>query len=109
MNNYLWNERGYLFEVPFLFIVIIIVLSLVLPHLPPFGQKILICLAALPILFLLYYMIVIPGWMPSDKGRLKQPWNIILFIFIATVVIFFVIMYVLHFGDGLPSPILQNR
>ncbi|HUN54753.1 MAG TPA: hypothetical protein VMU29_06310 [Smithella sp.] len=98
MKINLWNQRGYLFEIPLLFAAVIIVLFIVIPHLSPIGQKIIICLAAIPILFFLYYMIVIPGWMPGDKRRLKPPWNIIVFVLIATVIIFAAIMIALHPG-----------
>ena len=80
-------QRGYLWEIPFLFTLVVVGLSALLPHLPPWGQKIAIAIAAVPILFFLFYMIVIPGWMPSDEGRLKWPWNWLVFLLVAIPII----------------------
>jgi hypothetical protein len=75
--------------------VVLIVMSILIPKLPPWGQRILLCIAAVPILFGLYYMIVIPGWMPGDKGRLKPPWNLLVFLLLAAVIVAGVVMFVL--------------
>jgi hypothetical protein len=80
-------QRGYLLEVPIILVVLAIVVSTVLPHLSPTGQKIFLGIAAVPVLFGLYYMIVIPGWMPGDSGRLAPPWNWITFAMAAGSVI----------------------
>jgi len=98
VNNFLssQNQRGYLLEIPILFVILIVVVSIILPRLQPLGQKILICIAAVPILFMLYYMIVIPGWMPGDKTRLKPPWNLLVFMLVAIVIVTVVVMVVLH-------------
>ncbi len=90
------NQCGYLLEIPILFVLLILGLSVVLPNLTPLAQKITICVATAPLLFVLYYMIVIPGWMPSDKHRLKPPWNLLVFLLVAIIIIFFVIMIVFH-------------
>ncbi|ADE11778.1 hypothetical protein [Sideroxydans lithotrophicus] len=87
------HQRGYLLEIPILLVLAVLILSAVLPNLPPLGQKILIALFAIPILFFLYYMIVVPGWTPGDKGRLSPPWNMILFLIVAAAVIFVVIAF----------------
>jgi hypothetical protein len=80
-------QRGYLLEIPILFVLVIVILSVLLPNLPPWGQKITIAIAAIPILFFLFYMIVVPGWMPGDKGRLKWPWNWLVFLLVAIPII----------------------
>lgn len=87
-------QRGYLLEVPILIMVVFIVLAVLVPNLPPLGQKILLCIAAVPILFGLFYMIVIPGWMPSNKGRLKPPWNLLLFLLLAAGIVAGVALFV---------------
>ena len=87
-------QRGYLLEIPILFILVVVILSVLLPNLPPWGQKIAIAIAAVPILFFLFYMIVIPGWMPSDKGRLKWPWNWLVFLLVAIPIIAVVVLIV---------------
>lgn len=86
-------QRGYLLEIPILFVLAVLILSVALPNLPPLGQKILIALFAIPILFFLYYMIVVPGWMPGDTGRLRPPWNMILFLIVAAAIVFVVVAF----------------
>jgi hypothetical protein len=88
-------QSGYLMEVPILLAVVGIVVSILLPMLPPVGQKILFGLAALPILFGLYYMIVIPGWTPNSSGRLRPPWSFIAFALAAALVIAVVLGFIL--------------
>jgi hypothetical protein len=50
-------------------------------------------LAAVPILFALFYMIVIPGWTPGYEGRLKWPWNWVVFILVAIPVVVVVVAF----------------
>ena len=88
------SQRGYLLEIPILLVMVIVVASIILPKLPPQGQKILIALAAIPILFFLYYMIVIPGWMPNDTSRLKPPWNLVVFLLIAIPIVVVAVLIV---------------
>lgn len=89
------RQRGYLLEIPILFMITIVILAILLPNLPPWGQKTLIALASVPILFALFYMIVIPGWTPGYSGRLKWPWNWLVFLLIAIPIIAVVVMIVL--------------
>jgi hypothetical protein len=62
-------QRGYLLEIPLILFVLVIALSLVMPRLPILGQKIAIVIAAIPIVFCLFYMIVVPGWVPGTQRR----------------------------------------
>jgi len=80
-------------EIPILLVLIIIVSVIVIPQLSPFGQKILLSIAVVPVLFALFYMIVIPGWMPSDKARLKWPWNWLVFLTIAILIVMGVVLF----------------
>ncbi len=89
------RQRGYLLEIPLLFAAIVVILSIVLPMLPPLGQKILVALAAVPILFALFYMIVIPGWSPDTSGRLKWPWNWVAFLLVAIPIVLIVVAFIL--------------
>jgi hypothetical protein len=89
------RQCGYLLEIPLLFIAVVVILSIVLPMLPEWGQKVAIVLAAIPILFALFYMIVIPGWTPDYEGRLKWPWNWVVFILVAIPVVVVVVAFVL--------------
>lgn len=81
------RQAGYLLEVPLILAATVIVVSIVLPMLPPLGQKILLALAAIPVLFALFYMIVIPGWQPDTSGRLRWPWNWVVFLLIAGLIL----------------------
>lgn len=87
------SQRGYLLEIPILFVVVVLVLSVVVPHLPPLGQKIVIALGAGLILFFLFYMIVIPGWTPGYEGRIKWPWNWVVFLLVALPILAGVVAY----------------
>ncbi len=80
------RQGGYLYEVPLLMVAVTLIVSLLFPRLPPAGQKGLIGVAALAILFGLYYMIVMPGWMPGDR-RLKPPWNLLVFLLVAAAIV----------------------
>ena len=80
-------QRGYLFEVPLLIVAALVIFSVLFPALPPIGQKVLICLVAAVIIFGLYYMVVVPGWMPGDKARLSPPWNMLAFLVLATMIV----------------------
>ena len=80
------RQDGYLLEVPILIAAALLVLSVLFPALPPIGQKILLCIVAAAITLGLYYMIVIPGWMPGDKGRLRAPWNMVAFAVVAALI-----------------------
>jgi hypothetical protein len=76
-------QYGYLLEVPILIVAALLVLSVLFPALPPMGRKILLVVVASAITLGLYYMIVIPGWMPGDKARLRPPWNLLVFAVVA--------------------------
>ncbi len=86
-------QRGYLMEVPILLAVVGIVVAVVLPHLPRFGQKIFLGAAAIPVLFCLYYMIVIPGWSPNSSGHLRPPWSWMVFGLVAAAIIAVVVAF----------------
>jgi len=62
-------QRGYLLEIPIILFVLLIALSLLMPRLSLIGQKIAIGIAAIPIVFCLFYIIVAPGWVPSTHRR----------------------------------------
>lgn len=89
------SQRGYLFEIPILLVVVILIVSAIFPKLPPWGQKTLIGVAAVPILFALFYMIVIPGWTPNSEGRLKWPWNWLVFLLVAIPIVAVVVLIIL--------------
>ncbi|MFY9314102.1 MAG: hypothetical protein WAO95_00925 [Burkholderiales bacterium] len=88
-------QRGYLLEIPILLVVVAMGTSFLFPHLSPVGRKILIAIAAFPVLFCLYYMIVIPGWQPSSRGRLKPPWSMLAFLLLAAMIVVGVVSFVL--------------
>ncbi len=64
------SQRGYLLEVPLLLAVVAIVLAIVLPTLPKEGAKVALCIAAVPVLLGLRYMILTPGWTPGNRASI---------------------------------------
>ncbi len=89
------SQRGYLLEIPLLFVVVVIVMSVIIPELPPLGQKIAFVIGALLVLFFLFYMIVIPGWTPGYAGRLKWPWNWVVFVLVAIPILAAIVAVIL--------------
>jgi len=66
------SQRGYLVEIPLMLIILVLALSLLAPRLPLIGQKVLIGVAVVPIVFCLFYMIVVPGWVPGSSIRPRR-------------------------------------
>lgn len=87
-------QHGYLLEVPIILLLVGIVVAVLFPGLEPMAQKILLGIAVVPVLFCLYYMIVIPGWMPGDNRRLRPPWNFVAFVIMAAAIIGGVLLFV---------------
>lgn len=78
-------QRGYMIEIPIIVVVIGVLVTIILPKLPPLGQKVAVVLGALVFIAGAYYMIVIPGWQPDAK-RLRWPWNLVVFIPVALLI-----------------------
>ena len=89
------RQNGYLLEIPILLMAEGVVISIVFPMLSPLGQKILIGIAAVALLFGLYYMIVVPGWMPGDSGRIRPPWNLLVFLLLTAAIIAGMVLFVI--------------
>ncbi|WP_186405705.1 hypothetical protein [Candidatus Accumulibacter aalborgensis] len=66
------------------------------PNLPPLGQKVLVGVATLPVLYSLYYMIVTPGWMPGNE-RFKPILRLSAFLLLAATIVTGVTIFV--FGE----------
>ena len=90
----LWRQRGYLMEIPLILAVVVMGVFILLPMLPPLGRKVLMVVAAFPVLFCLYYMIVIPGWRPNPS-RLGPKVRIVIFAGVVVGVVAGVLMFVL--------------
>lgn len=88
------RQSGYLLEIPLLMMVVGIVLAIILPLMPVMIRKIFLVIGAVVWIFGIYYMIVIPGWQPSDHSRLRYPLNLIVFIGIAALLAAAVLHYV---------------
>lgn len=89
------HQGGYLLEAPLILMVVGVALALLLPKVPPWWQKILLGLGAVPVLFALYAMIVAPGWIPGDSRRLRPPWSVLVFLLIAGTIIAGVLLFIL--------------
>ena len=81
------GQAGYLLEVPIIVMVVGVGLAVLVPNLPPLGQKIAVGLGALILIACAYYMIVIPGWQPGAR-RLRAPWNLVVFSVVAALLAF---------------------
>lgn len=81
-----------MYEYPLLFVGMLVLLSVVLPHLSRTAIKFLLPVAAVPILVALHYMIVTPGWQPGARP-LRPPWNRIAFLAIAVAIVAGVILF----------------
>jgi hypothetical protein len=81
------SQRGYLLEIPIILFVLLIALSLLMPRLSLIGQKIAIGIAAIPILFCLFYMIVAPGWVPGTERRVGLIVRMTLFLGCAAAIV----------------------
>jgi hypothetical protein len=88
-------QRGYLLEIPILLAAVTIVVAVLLPMLPPIGQRVLVALAAVPVLFCLYYMIVTPGWMPGQRIATGALVRWMLFMLLAVGIVAGVSMFLL--------------
>lgn len=95
LPGYHRRQSGYLLEVPILLVLVVLGATFLFPQMSPVGRKILVAIAALPILFCLHYMIVTPGWQPDTRGRLRPPWNLMAFLLVAAVIVAGVVMFVL--------------
>jgi len=87
------NQKGYLYEIPLIVVVVALFLITILPKLLKYAVlgKIVLVIGALIIIAGLYYMIVVPGWQPSYKKRLRWPYSIIVFSVLAFVIAIVVI------------------
>jgi hypothetical protein len=55
-------QRGYLYEIPMILLAVSLALALALPRLSVVGRKMALGVAAGPLLYGLFYLIVRPGW-----------------------------------------------
>ncbi len=74
------SQRGYLFEIPLVLLVLFLALALILPRVSVLVQKLLLAVATVPTLFCFYYLIVAPGWTPAAVPRARAVWRLVLFL-----------------------------
>jgi hypothetical protein len=79
-------QRGYLLEIPVLLFILLLALAILAPRLSLIGQKVMIGVAVLPIVYFLFYMIVAPGWVPGSTGRARRALRVALFIGLAAAI-----------------------
>ncbi len=88
-------QHGYLLEMPILLAVVGVCVSVLYPILSPTGRKILISISVLPVLYALFYMIVVPGWTPRNARRNKQIARLLAFLLIAVLIVAVAAVFVL--------------
>jgi predicted secreted protein len=69
-------------------------LAILLPRSPSIGRDVLIVVAALALIWGLYYMIVTPGWQPGNPRSLRYPYSLMVFIVIALVIALLTVMHI---------------
>lgn len=67
--------------------ILVVALAVLMPRLGLIGQKILLAIAAVPIVFCLFYIMVIPGWVPGNSGRGGRVWRVALFVGCAAAIV----------------------
>ncbi len=87
-------QRGYLLEIPLILIITGLLLSILIPILPPIATKILVTIGAIIFIGGFYYMIIIPGWQPNSP-RFGYWWKFVLFGFISVIIILIIFLYVI--------------
>lgn len=80
-------QSGYMIEIAIIVVIVGVLVSTILPHLPPAGQKVAVVLGAAVFIAGAYYMIVIPGWQPGAR-RLRWPWSMVVFVLVALAIAF---------------------
>jgi hypothetical protein len=81
------SQRGYLVEIPILLAIVLVVLAVLVPRLPPVGQKATIGAGAVAILCLLFYMVIVPGWMPGKSAGRALAWRVPLYVGSAALIL----------------------
>lgn len=70
-------------EVPLLLAVTGIALAVLLPRLPPVGQKVAVAVCLFPVLMGFYYLLVIPGWTLERGSDPRVFWRLATFLVLA--------------------------
>ncbi len=81
------KQAGYMIEIPILIAVVLLLLSWILPKLPLEFAKALAVLGALIVIAGAYYMLIVPGWQPAPSSRLRAPWNWLVFVLTAALLL----------------------
>jgi hypothetical protein len=67
--------------------ILVLAVAIVTPRLPLIGQKVLIGVAVIPIVFCLFYMIIAPGRVPGSSGRVRRALRVVLFLGVAAPIV----------------------
>lgn len=95
------RQGGYLYEYPVMLAASIMLVVVLVPMLPPLAGKLVVSVAAVPVLVSLHYMIVTPGWQPGAR-RLGPVWRWLGFSCAVIVVLVFVVAIWMHQGPVKP-------
>jgi hypothetical protein len=90
------SQRGYLREIPLLLLVVALVLAVLLPRLSPGARKLALAAAALPAVAALYYMIVVPGWLPETRAGRRRGWRLAMFLGCTAAIVAAVAAFILR-------------
>jgi hypothetical protein len=89
-------QRGYLYEIPLVLLALFLALALILPRLSVFGQKVLLGVTLVPILYCLFYLIVRPGRTATSRQGGHAYGRIAFFLACAIAAVVFVAVFILR-------------
>lgn len=87
------KQMGYLLEIPIILVVIGVALAILLPNLPVLAGKVVVIVIAILFSIGLYYIMMVPGWMPTNKERRYRPYG--LYAFTVLIILASALAYVL--------------
>ncbi len=96
------GEQGYILEFPLMVMATVVILAVLVPKLPPLPAKILLGAGVFIIIRGLHYMLLTPGWQPEGHS-IRFPWNLILFLLFAVVLVAGAAAFILFYPNGFSS------
>jgi hypothetical protein len=88
------RQSGYLMEIPLLVAAVGVSLMIVLPMVSAIAGKALVIVAALIGIGGLYYMFVVPGWLPGQEPYSRSLWGKVAFVAAAVAIVAAAVRYV---------------
>jgi hypothetical protein len=81
------KQSGYLYGVPVALALIGVALAIIVPLVPPVAAKVVLIAGAVIAIGALYYMIVVPGWLPEQPTRTGRVARLVKFLVLAALIL----------------------